>query len=83
MSDIEFSKGEKELLTQKLQNYLKDEFDQHIGQFDAEFFLDFISKEIGSYYYNLGLNDAQAVINSSLENISEAIYAIEKPTEFS
>ena len=82
MSTIEFSKEEKEVLVRKIQLYFNEELEQKIGQFDAQFLLDFISEEIGPYYYNRGLYDAQAVLESRLESISEAIYEIEKPTEF-
>jgi uncharacterized protein (DUF2164 family) len=82
MSEIEFSKAEKDLIVQKIQAYLMDELDVEIGQFDAEFLLDFFSKEVGAYYYNQGLQDARAVINNKLEDIDEAIYEIEKPTRF-
>lgn len=82
MSDIEFSKQEKELLVAKIQRYFNDELDQEIGRFDAEFFLGFINKEIGPYFYNRGLFDAQAVLTRSVEQISDALYEIEKPTQF-
>ncbi len=82
MSEISFSKEEKEIIVGKIQNYAKDELDQELGRFDAEFLLEFFSKEIGPYYYNRGLYDAYAIISDRLENISESIYAIEKPTEF-
>ncbi len=81
MSKIEFSKQEKEHIINKIQHYFEKKLDYEIGQFDAEFLLDFFSEEIGSYYYNRGLYDAQSVIESKLENIAEAIYEIEKPTE--
>ena len=61
MSEIKFSRTEKEILTQKLKKYFAEELDQDIGQFDCEFLLDFISSEIGAYYYNKGLSDAQAI----------------------
>lgn len=79
---IEFSNKEKEIIIRKVQLYFNDELDQKIGQFDAEFLLDFFSEEIGSYYYNRGLIDAQAVLDSKLEDISGAFYELEKPTEF-
>jgi uncharacterized protein (DUF2164 family) len=79
MSEIEFSKQQKELIVEKIQKYLNDELDFDIGQFDAEFLLDFFSREIGAHYYNQGLQDARAVIASQLDNIDEAIYEIEKP----
>ena len=80
MSKIEFGKEEKETICRKIQLYFREELEQDIGGFDAEFLLDFFSKEIGPYFYNRGLYDAQAILASRLENINEAIYEIEKPT---
>ena len=82
MANIEFSKAEKEILIDKIQNYFQNELDQELGQFDADFLLDFFSKEIGAFFYNQGLRDAQSALESRLETISEAIYEIEKPTPF-
>ena len=81
MSMIEFSKAEKEVIVRKLQAYFREELEQEMGQFDAEFLLDYFSQELGPYYYNRGLHDARAVLECKLENIDEAIYEIEKPTE--
>jgi len=83
MSKIEFSKNDKEAIISAIQNYFNAELDQEIGDFDAEFLLDFFSDKVGAYYYNQGLYDAQAVFQSRLDNINEAIYEIEKPTELS
>ncbi|MCP3849323.1 MAG: DUF2164 domain-containing protein [Gammaproteobacteria bacterium] len=78
MSKVEFTREEIESIVQKLQTYFSTELDQDIGQFEAEFLLDFISKEIGAHYYNRGLFDARAIFESKLETIDEEIYAIEK-----
>ncbi len=80
---IEFTKQEKELLVQKLKHYFTNELDQDIGQFDAEFLLDFFGKELGVYYYNRGLIDAQDIFKSRVDSITDAIYELEVPTEFS
>lgn len=82
MSEIKFSKEEIEILTKKIQHYFSEELDYEIGQFDTQFLLDFISKEIGPYYYNRGLYDAQSILENRMESISEAIYDIEKMTDF-
>jgi len=82
MSEIKFTKEEIEIITQKIQLYFSEELEQEIGQFDAQFLLDFISQEIGPYFYNRGLYDAQAILEDKLESIIEAIYEIEKITEF-
>ena len=75
---IKFTKEETERLTRKVQLYFNDELDQEIGQFPAQFLLDFFSGEIGPYYYNRGLMDAQEVVNTKL---SEAIYELEQPVK--
>lgn len=82
MAKIEFSKAEKELIVRKVQMYFREELDQDIGQFDAKFLLDFFAEEVGAYFYNRGLRDAQAVIEAKVADINDALYEIEKPTEF-
>ena len=82
MAEIEFSKEEKEIIIKNIQKYFREELDHEIGQFDAQFLLDFFSKEIGAYFYNRGLIDAQAILEIHSEDISEAIYDLEKITEF-
>ena len=80
MAKIAFSKAEKESIGYKIQLYFKRELDQDLGQFDAEFLLDFFAEEIGAYFYNRGLHDAQAILEAKLADIADAIYEIEKPT---
>jgi len=82
MSGIDFSKQEKEIITKKIQLYFSEELNQDIGQFDAQFLLDFFAEEIGPYFYNRGLYDAQAILEKRLGDIAEAIYDLEKVTEF-
>lgn len=83
MSTIKFSQDEKEQLVTKIQRYFNDELAQDIGQFDAEFLLDFFAKEVGGYFYNRGLFDAQTIVKGKLDNIAEdineALFEIEKP----
>ena len=83
MTQIEFTEQEKATLVNKLKEYFNNELSQEIGQFDAEFLLDFMSTEIGVYHYNKGLKDAQDVFKSRVDSITDAIYELEVPTEFS
>lgn len=78
MSNIKLSEQNKTELIDKLQSYFEQELEQELGQFDAEFLLDFISKEFGKIYYNQGLYDAQAILESRIESVVEAISEIEK-----
>jgi uncharacterized protein (DUF2164 family) len=64
----------------KLQKYFEDELQQEIGSFDAEFLLDFFSKEVGGYYYNQGLVDALKNFEIKMEDVGESIYQLEKDT---
>tara|TARA_R110002110_G_scaffold205066_7_gene417060 strand:+ start:192612 stop:192869 length:258 start_codon:yes stop_codon:yes gene_type:complete len=80
MSVIKFTNDEKAVLVQKLKAYLASEMDHEVGQFECEFLLDFISEEIGAYFYNKGLDDAQALVRSKMEDITDAFYEIEQAT---
>ncbi len=82
MSKIKFSKEEEKILVGKLQGFFDDELEQEIGHFSAGFLLDFISKEMGSYYYNRGLYDAQAILEARLDGVKDAIFDLEKRTGF-
>lgn len=81
-TNIAFSAAEKEVIVRKIKQYFSEELQLQIGSFDAEFLLDFFAKEIGAYFYNRGLYDAQAVLSKKLEDIQDAIYQLEQPTEF-
>ena len=82
MPEIEFTIEEKDILVRKMKRYFIEELDQEIAQFDAEFLLDFFSREVGPYYYNNGLYDAKTLIEDKLETLTDAFYEIEKPTDF-
>ena len=78
MSDIKFSSKQREVIINLLQKYLEEELDMEIGQFDADFLLDFISSKIGPAFYNQGVRDAQEVIDRKVMDISDELYQIEK-----
>lgn len=80
MSDIKFSKKETDLIVSKIKDYFNDELDQEIGGFEAEFLIDFFAKEIGPYFYNRGLSDAQVLFTEKADELSYLIEALEKPT---
>ena len=82
MSDVTFTEEEKAKLVHKIQNYFASELSEDIGQFDAEFLLDFFSKEIGAYHYNKGLQDARTLIEENTQNLLQTFYEMEKITEF-
>jgi uncharacterized protein (DUF2164 family) len=50
LGKIEFSKKEKEIMIQKVKMYFREELTQEIGNFDAEFLIDFFAEEIGGFF---------------------------------
>ncbi|MDM7861599.1 DUF2164 domain-containing protein [Alteromonas sp. ASW11-36] len=76
---IELRSEDKAHIILQLQAYLSRELDVEIGQFDADFLLDFFAKEFGSIFYNQGLYDSQSVLQDKLETLNDAIAELEKP----
>jgi len=82
VSEIKFSKEEKSEIIDKVQTYFSKELDQEIERFDAEFLIDFFAEEIGAYFYNRGLNDAQILLNDKIEELCYLVQDLEKPTDY-
>lgn len=78
MTENGFSVDEKARLVEKIQRYLLTELDCEAGQFDTEFLLDFLTKELKGYYYNQGLYDAQTILANKIDHINEAISELEQ-----
>ncbi len=81
MAEIKFTDNEKAVIVAKVRQYFENELDQEIGQFDAEFLLDFFSEQIGAFFYNRGLYDAQAILSSKLDDIADSILELERATD--
>ncbi len=82
MAIVEFSGDEKKIIVGRIQTYFREELKQELGGFDAEFLLDFFAEEMGAYFYNRALYDAQAILERRLEDFGEAVFELEKPTDF-
>ena len=41
-----------------------------------------MSQELGAYFYNRGLYDAQAVLASRIDDVQDSIFQLEQKTEF-
>ena len=78
MRESKLSTDEKARLVAKIQHYLQTELNCEAGQFDIEFFLDFLTKELSGHYYNQGLYDAQTILAKKIDHINEAISELEQ-----
>ncbi len=82
MSDIKFTRAEKEQIVHKIKSYFDRELSQDIGSFEAEFLIDFFATEIGPFFYNRGLSDAQLLFTEKFEELGYLVQELEKPTDY-
>ena len=52
---------------------------QELGSFQAEFLIDFFAEEMGGFFYNRGLYDAETLMTEKLADISDSLLILEKP----
>lgn len=78
---VPFAKHDKDAVIQKLQAFVDSEFGLELGQFEAGDLLNFFANEVGPFFYNQGLRDAQAVLRKRVDDIAEAMENLEKPVE--
>jgi uncharacterized protein (DUF2164 family) len=76
---IAFEKRERDEIVDRIQRFMLQEHDLRLGGLEAEVLLDFFAEKIGPFYYNQGLNDAQAMFAKSIDDINERIYDLEQP----
>lgn len=79
MALIEFGRDEKVELAGRLKTWFRDELDQELGGFDAEFLLDFVVAQIGPQIYNRAVQDAIAALDTQVDSLKDALWALEKP----
>ncbi|EGQ9163485.1 DUF2164 domain-containing protein [Vibrio parahaemolyticus] len=75
---IKLERAQKETLASAIQDYMQDELSIEIGQFDSEFLIDFMTDKLGAVYYNKGVEDAKAVIERRMLEMSDELYEIEQ-----
>ncbi|MDW2244985.1 DUF2164 domain-containing protein [Vibrio sp. 1287] len=75
---IKLERAQKATLASAIQDYMQDELSIEIGQFDSEFLIDFITDKLGAVYYNKGVEDAKAVIERRMLEMSDELYEIEQ-----
>ncbi|WLR42412.1 DUF2164 domain-containing protein [Bacillus carboniphilus] len=76
---MKFPKEKKDLIIEKIQHYFYTERSEEIGLLAAENFLDFALKELGPFFYNGAIKDAQQVVEQKLTNLDEDLHSLERP----
>ncbi|GAW40877.1 hypothetical protein SH203_01279 [Brevundimonas sp. SH203] len=78
MTPIRFSREEVAAITAKLRPYFRDEMDVELRDLPAEMLIDFLAREIGPFFYNRALYDAQAVLKKKADDLAEAVAGLER-----
>lgn len=66
---IALTKEQKEDAASKIEKYIADNFEVETGNLQARIFLDFITENIGVYYYNKAVADSFAFITERTEDL--------------
>lgn len=75
--DIKLDDQKLKLLIEKTQIYMRDEFDESIGELKASFLIEFFIKEIGPQVYNQAISDAYSFMQDKLIDLESTLYAPE------
>ncbi|MCL2577223.1 MAG: DUF2164 domain-containing protein [Defluviitaleaceae bacterium] len=66
---ILLTKEQKTTAAVKIRDYIAENFDIEIGNMQSEFFLEYITNNIGVYYYNKAVADSLAFISDKTEDM--------------
>ena len=78
MKPIQFSREETAAIKARLRAYFRDELDVELRDLPAEMLIDFLAREIGPFFYNRALYDAQAVLKKKADDLAEAVAGLER-----
>jgi len=66
---VPLTKEQKENAIHKIKEYLEENFEIDIGGLQAEIFIDFITKNIGIYYYNQAVADSLSFMTEKANDL--------------
>ncbi|MGE6629468.1 DUF2164 domain-containing protein [Bacillus sp. NPDC077027] len=72
------TKEEKNKMMIAIQRYFSEEREEEIGELAAINILEFITKNLGSYYYNQGVRDSRNIAVQRSQLLEEDLFALEK-----
>ncbi|MGP4072712.1 DUF2164 domain-containing protein [Piscibacillus sp. B03] len=74
-----FKPEQKRLIIEQIQTYFYEERGEELGEIAAERFLEFMSEELGSHFYNKGVEDAKNLVEQKMMNLDEDLMSLERP----
>jgi len=72
------TKEEKNQMMNAIQRYFAEEREEEIGELAAINMLEFITKNLGVYYYNQGVRDSRNIAVQRSQLLEEDLFALEK-----
>ena len=66
---IPLTKEQKEKACDKIKEYIAENFEIDIGNLQAGIFLDYITKNVGIYYYNQAVADSLSFITQKADDL--------------
>lgn len=70
---MKLTRAQLDNLSHQVSQYFEDELQQDIGQFEAEFLIEFFCDKLGPHFYNKGLADATVIISQRADLMTEAV----------
>lgn len=68
-SRIKLDKEDKEYIVSQIIEYFEKEKNEEIGNLAATLYLDFITENIGPYFYNQGVKDSIAFMSDKIDDM--------------
>ena len=68
-NNLTLPKEQKEKAAILIKEYFEEELDTEIGLLRAGFFVDFLSEQIGKYFYNKGIADCSTYMEEKVEDL--------------
>jgi len=76
---IRLSEERRADLLARVQAYLREQFDEEVGELKAGLLLDFFVKELGPPVYNQAIRDAHDFVAEKLVDLEGEFYEPEEP----
>ena len=73
---VKWNVEERKQIIRDIQYFFHQERDEEIGELAAGTILDFFAEQIGSYYYNAGIQDAVKQAEAHTTRLEEDLYAL-------
>ena len=78
MAGISFDRQQRAELESQLRSWFADNSEHTLGSFEAGFLLDFISQQLGPHFYNRGVQDAQTLLATRVDELHESLSLLEQ-----